>query len=526
MSFVWPASFEQFRAAAASGNTVPVVRTVPADLITPLAAYLRLARNSRHSFLLESVEGGAQLARYSFMGAQPEAVIRSKDNRTHIITRFPERPSDGGRAANALTRDSEVEQILPVNAVEYLRERFRARVLTRDYTGAPFAGGAVGFLSYGAAKWFEPVLGELPAEADDAAFMLFRTVLAFDHAKQVVEIHTLAFVDQASIPATDDADLRKLYESALAELDRVAQVLAAPLALDAPVVSSPATAKYGGKNSRQFDSNFQRAEFEQAVRDVKELIAAGECYQTVLSQRFSRPVTADAVSLYRALRRTNPSPYMYLLRFGDEALIGASPEMLVRCTGRRLEYRPIAGTRRRGRSEAEDQLLAEEMLADEKERAEHLMLVDLGRNDLGRVAEYGSVQVEKLMRVEKYSHVQHIVTELTAQLRPELDRFDALAACFPAGTVTGAPKIRSMQAIAELERGSRNVYSGSVLYADYAGNLDSCIAIRTIELRDGVASVQAGAGIVADSVPESEYEETVSKARALYQAIELAEAGI
>ncbi|MGA2992532.1 MAG: anthranilate synthase component I family protein, partial [Candidatus Korobacteraceae bacterium] len=494
MSAVWPASFEQFRAAAASGNTVPVVRTVPADLITPLAAYLRLARNSRHSFLLESVEGGAQLARYSFLGAEPEAVIRSKNNATRVI-------------------DADGERVLPVNAIEYLRECFRARVLTRDYSGAPFAGGAVGFLSYGAAKWFEPILGDLPAEADDAAFMLFRTVLAFDHAKQVVEIRTLAFIDGASTPATatsalagdpgagGDTELRTLYESALAELERVAQVLAAPLAID----PAPSAAVSAGKSSRQFGSNFQRAEFEQAVRDVKELIAAGETYQTVLSQRFSRPVAADAVSLYRALRRTNPSPYMYLLQLGDEALIGASPEMLVRCTGRRLEYRPIAGTRKRGRSDAEDQLLAEEMLADEKERAEHLMLVDLGRNDLGRVAEYGTVQVDKLMRVEKYSHVQHIVTELSAQLRPELDRFDALAACFPAGTVTGAPKIRSMQAIATLERGSRNVYSGSVLYADYAGNLDSCIAIRTIELRDGVASVQAGAGIVADSVPELEY---------------------
>ena len=498
MSAIWPASFEQFRAAASSGNTVPVVRTVPADLITPLAAYLRLARNSSHSFLLESVEGGEQLARYSFLGAEPEEIIRSRGNLTHVTT-------------------ARGRQAMAVNAIDYLRERFRARVLTRDYSAAPFAGGAVGFLSYGAAKWFEPVLGELPSEADDAAFLLFRTMLAFDHAKQVVEIRTLAFTG-----AANDAELQKAYEAALAELERVAQMLAAPLALDAPVVASEdATSK-----SRQVTSNFERAEFEQAVRDVKELIAAGETYQTVLSQRFSRPVSADAVSLYRALRRTNPSPYMYLLQFGDEALIGASPEMLVRCTGRRLEYRPIAGTRKRGRSDAEDQLLAEEMLADEKERAEHLMLVDLGRNDLGRVAEYGSVQVDKLMRVEKYSHVQHIVTELSARLRPELDRFDALAACFPAGTVTGAPKIRSMQAIAELERGSRNTYSGSVLYADYAGNLDSCIAIRTIELRDGIASVQAGAGIVADSVPESEYEETVNKARALHQAIEMAEAGV
>jgi anthranilate synthase component 1 len=496
MSSVWPASFEQFRTAAASGNCVPVVRTVPAELITPLAAYLRVARGSRHSFLLESIEGGEQLARYSFLGANPEAVIRSQGNSTRVSA------PDGD------------ERILPVNAVDYLRQCFRSRVLTRDYSGAPFAGGAVGFLSYGAAKWFEPVLGSMPSEVDDAVFLLFRTVLAFDHVKQVVEIRTLAFTDTAS---TNDG-LCQLYQESLAELERVAQTLAAPLALDAP--------SSGGDGQRAFDSNFSRAAFEQAVRDIKELIAAGECYQTVLSQRFSRPVTAGAVSLYRALRRTNPSPYMYLLQFGNDALIGASPEMLVRCTGTRLEYRPIAGTRPRGRSDAEDRLLAEDMLADEKERAEHLMLVDLGRNDLGRVAVYGSVHVDRLMKVEKYSHVQHLVTELSAQLRPELDRFDALAACFPAGTVTGAPKIRAMQAIAELERGSRNVYAGSVLYTDYAGNLDSCIAIRTIELNNGIASVQAGAGIVADSVPESEYEETVNKARALHQAIAVAEAGI
>jgi anthranilate synthase component 1 len=523
MSSIWPANFEQFRSAAAGGNCVPVVRTVPAELITPLAAYLRVARgtrsafapagvNSRYSFLLESVEGGEQLARYSFLGADPEEVIRSRDNRTRVSS------ADG------------TERTLPLNAVEYLRECFRSRVLTPDYTGAPFAGGAVGFLSYGAAKWFEPVLGSMDSDVDDAVFLLFRTVLAFDHVKQVVEIRTLAFTDTVS---TDD-DLRRLYRESLAELERIAQALAAPLALDAPGGC--------GDHQRAFDSNFSRPAFEQAVRDIKELIAAGECYQTVLSQRFSRPVTVDAVSLYRALRRTNPSPYMYLLQFdssspagatiasaggpGAQALIGASPEMLVRCNGTHLEYRPIAGTRPRGRSDAEDQLLAEDMLADEKERAEHLMLVDLGRNDLGRVATYGSVKVDRLMKVEKYSHVQHLVTELSAQLRPELDRFDALAACFPAGTVTGAPKIRAMQAIAGLERGSRNVYAGSVLYTDYAGNLDSCIAIRTIELNDGIASVQAGAGIVADSVPESEYEETVNKARALHQAIAVAEAGI
>jgi anthranilate synthase component 1 len=280
----------------------------------------------------------------------------------------------------------------------------------------------------------------------------------------------------------------------------------------------------------EFKSNFERAEFERAVAEGKELIFAGECFQIVLSQRFRRRTTADAVALYRALRATNPSPYMFLLDFGAaagggrRALIGASPEMLVRCRGRELTYRPIAGTRPRGRNVAEDSVFAAELLADEKERAEHMMLVDLGRNDLGRVARYGTVKVQKLMIVEKYSHVQHLVTELSAELRSELDRFDALGACFPAGTVSGAPKIRAMQAIAELERGARLAYSGCVLYADYAGNLDSCITIRTMELDGHELAVQAGAGIVADSVPASEWEETVNKSRALRRAVALAEA--
>jgi anthranilate synthase component 1 len=286
-----------------------------------------------------------------------------------------------------------------------------------------------------------------------------------------------------------------------------------------------------GAGEAGFDSNFSPQEFERAVVEGKELIFAGECFQIVLSQRFQRKTKANAVALYRALRATNPSPYMFLLNFGEEAansgeraLIGASPEMLVRCRDRELTYRPIAGTRSRGATVAEDARLAAELLADEKERAEHMMLVDLGRNDLGRVASYGTVKVKKLLTVEKYSHVQHLVTELQAELRPGLDRFDALGACFPAGTVTGAPKIRAMQGIAELERGAREAYSGAVLYADYADNLDSCITIRTMELAGDQLSVQAGAGIVADSVPTLEWEETVNKSRALRRAVALAEA--
>ena len=294
-----------------------------------------------------------------------------------------------------------------------------------------------------------------------------------------------------------------------------------------PQTHSTGSAKADGEqNSLSFASNWTQPDFENAVLVIKEHIAAGDCYQAVLSQRFSTRVAAPPLEIYRALRATNPSPYMYFLKLGDEAVVGASPEMLVRCRGQRLDYRPIAGTRRRGATETEDWLLGEEMRADEKEVSEHMMLVDLGRNDLGRVAHYGSVEVEDLMSIERYSHVQHLVTQLRARLRDDRDRFDALAVCFPAGTVTGAPKVRAMQIIGELEPDARGIYAGAVLYVDYADNLDSCIAIRTIYLRNGEAHVQAGAGVVADSVPEREYEETINKARALFRAIELAERGL
>jgi anthranilate synthase component 1 len=272
-----------------------------------------------------------------------------------------------------------------------------------------------------------------------------------------------------------------------------------------------------------FTSNWTQAGFQDAVRRIKEHITAGDCFQVVLSQRFTKTVKAPPIAIYRALRVVNPSPYMYFLRLGNESIVGASPEMLVRCRGSRLDYRPIAGTRKRGATPEEDRLLADEMRNDEKEVAEHMMLVDLGRNDLGRVADYGSVQVEELMKVECYSHVQHLVSGLRARLRNGLNRFDAIAACFPAGTVSGAPKVRAMEIIRDLEPDARGVYAGAIIYADYSDNLDSCIAIRTMVVRDGKASVQAGAGIVADSIPELEYQETINKAKALFRAIALAE---
>jgi anthranilate synthase component 1 len=327
-----------------------------------------------------------------------------------------------------------------------------------------------------------------------------------------------------SIVLTEEAEgsherLRKLYDDAVERTATMERLL---------TTSIPDTTPSSARNGElePLESNWSRDGFESAVRRVQEYIVAGDCYQAVLSQRFSTKYSGDPFSIYRALRAVNPSPYMFFVRNGDESIIGASPEMLVRCHGQRLDYRPIAGTRKRGATETEDWMLGEDLKTDEKEVAEHMMLVDLGRNDLGRVADYGSVKVEDLMFIERYSHVQHLVTSLRARLRDGLDRFDALAACFPAGTVTGAPKIRAMEIIRELEPDARGVYAGAVLYMDYAHNLDSCIAIRTIVLRNGRASVQAGAGIVADSLPEHEYVETVNKARGLFRAIELAQRGL
>ncbi|MDT7808880.1 MAG: anthranilate synthase component [Acidobacteriota bacterium] len=499
-----PATFEEFEREAERGNVVPVVRSVLADLQTPVGAFLRVAGGARYAFLLESVEGGERIARYSFIGAEPEMVIRGRGDTTFV------------------ERGDETEELRGVRATDFLRDYFRVRRLARRPGLAPMAGGAVGYLAYDAARWFEPVLeGDLkPQEgSDDAVFMLFRTVLAFDRVRQHVEITSVVMTEEA---AESRERLRELYEAAVEETGRIERLLA-----------SGAAHRVGANESRGveegakgFESNWTRDEFEAAVVEIKEHIAAGDCYQAVLSQQFSKSVDCDPVQIYRALRATNPSPYMYFLRLGRESVVGASPEMLVRCRGQRLDYRPIAGTRRRGATETEDWLLGEEMRADEKEVAEHTMLVDLGRNDLGRVADYGSVEVGELMTIERYSHVQHLVTSLRARLRDDRDRFDALAACFPAGTVTGAPKVRAMQIIGGLEPDPRGVYAGAVLYADYADNLDSCIVIRTVVVRDGRAHVQAGAGIVADSVPEREYEETVNKARAVLNAIEMAERGL
>ncbi|PYS77383.1 MAG: anthranilate synthase component I [Acidobacteria bacterium] len=499
-----PATFEEFEREAARGNVVPVVRTVLADLQTPVGAFLRVAGGARYAFLLESVEGGERIARYSFLGADPEMIVRGRGQTTSV------------------ERRGETEELPGVRATDFLRDYFRTRGLARRAGLAPMAGGAVGYVGYEAARWFEPVLEKslkVSGEQDDAVFMLFRTVLAFDRVRQQVEITSVVFTDEA---AGSRARLEGLYKAAVEETARVEGLLSEGVGQPLKVDESRAVEN----GEARWESNWTRDDFEAAVVRIKEHIAAGDCYQAVLSQRFEKQVTVDPLQIYRALRASNPSPYMYFLKLGDEAVVGASPEMLVRCRGQRLDYRPIAGTRKRGATETEDWLLGEEMRADEKEVAEHVMLVDLGRNDLGRVADFGSVEVGELMIVERYSHVQHLVTGLRARLRDDRDRFDALAACFPAGTVSGAPKVRAMQIIAGLEPEARGLYAGAVLYADYADNLDSCIAIRTVTLRDSRARVQAGGGIVADSVPEREYEESVNKARTIFNAVELAERGL
>ena len=475
-------------------TVIPVVQTMPADLLTPLAVYLKLSANSASSFLLESVEGGKSLARYSFIGAEPETIVSGSDAHIEIVERQCRRTKASG-------------------LFSYLREHFAARNAVVDTDLPAFIGGAIGYLGFDCCEWFEPVL-KRENNSNDAAFMFFRSIVAFDHAKQVIKIISLLFTDEAN----DEAALGRLFNTANARNLEIQTLLETghPAVLKKNLNIVPAAVT----------SNWERSDFERAVSEIKELINAGECYQAVLSQCFTRPTNASPVSIYRALRSLNPSPYMFLLQFSDKAIVGASPEMLVRCEDRRLAYRPIAGTRPRGKNGAEDDALAKEMRLDKKEVAEHQMLVDLGRNDLGRVAEYGSVTVDMLMSVEKYSHVQHLVSSLSATLRDGLDRFDALAACFPAGTVSGAPKVRAIEIIRDLEPTSRGVYAGTVGYFDYTGNMDTCIAIRTLVLENGVAKIQAGAGIVADSVPELEFEETVNKARVLLKAVEIAESGV
>ena len=487
-----PQNYDEFEKLAGEGTVVPVIKRVLADLLTPVAAYLKIEHASPYSFLLESVEGGEKVARYSFLGYDPHLVLRSQGGKVILKSKTGEQPLDQ-----------------PM--LEVMRNLTGKHVPVRLPDMPPFVGGAVGYLGYDAVRWFEKIPDKNPDSMgmDDAVMMFFSRVLAFDHVRH--QIHLIASV----FTGGRTSGLEFEYRQAVDDID------AMEARLEDPTPPLPRAPKSGGSPLR---SNLTKEEFEKAVLAAKEYITAGDIFQVVLSQRFDTALSAHPFEVYRALRVVNPSPYMFYLKLDDSSIIGASPEMLVKATGRRLEYRPIAGTRPRGATETEDVLLGQEMLADEKETAEHVMLVDLGRNDLGRVADYGSVEVNELMVIERYSHVMHLVSAVKARLRRGCDRFDALAACFPAGTVTGAPKIRAMEIIDEMEPARRGVYAGAVMYMDYSGNLDSCIAIRTIVVKAQRAYIQAGAGIVADSVPEAEYIETVNKARAMLQAIEMAEA--
>jgi anthranilate synthase component 1 len=469
-----------------------------ADLLTPVSAFMKIAEHSDYAFLLESVEGGERVARYSFLGKDPFLVARARGGRT-ILERA------GVRTESDAPFIATVRRLMAEFRSPHVPELPR------------FTGGAVGYLGYDTTPWFEPTLADGwergfggPAsrdEGDEAGFMLFDTVLAFDHVK-----HRILIIANARLAA--DEDLEALYQFACAKIQFLERELerglsqAEPSRRAAPVVTS----------------NVTKEAFEQGVRTIKDHIGAGDIYQAVLSQRFDVDVTVDPFTVYRALRHVNPSPYMYFIRMGSQAIVGSSPEMLVRVEGRRVETHPIAGTRPRGGSEEQDQRLADELKRNEKERAEHVMLVDLGRNDVGRVCDYGSVHVPQFMALERYSHVMHLVSTVEGHLAEGQDRLDALVACFPAGTVTGAPKIRAMEIVAGLEPTPRGIYAGAIGYLDFAGNLDFCIAIRTITVHDGRASVQAGAGVVADSSPVAEFEETRDKARALLQAIEMAQA--
>jgi anthranilate synthase component 1 len=487
-------SFEEFEARARRGTFVPVCKEIMADLLTPVSAFLKIAEHSDYAFLLESVEGGEQIARYSFLGKDPFLILRARDGRT--------------------VHDRDGERVV---SDEPFLEALRATMA--GFTSPPvpglprFTGGAVGYLGYDAVPWFEPVSvpprAEGEAAADEAGFMVFDTVLAFDHVQ-----HRILLVANARVGADDD--LRALYQFACAKIGFLERELERSLSIGSGGSAGPAGVR----------SNLTREAFEAHVRAAKSAIADGDIYQVVLSQRFDTTLAAEPFTVYRALRHVNPSPYMFFIRMGATSIVGASPEMLVRVEGRRVETHPIAGTRPRGATADDDLRLAEELKASEKERAEHVMLVDLGRNDIGRVAEFGSVRVPQYMALERYSHVMHLVSIVEGRLAGDRDRLDALVACFPAGTVSGAPKVRAMEIIASLEPTRRGIYAGAVGYLDFAGNLDFCIAIRTIVIEGRRALVQAGAGIVADSDPAAEYQETCDKARALLSAIELAERGL
>ncbi|MFA5093715.1 MAG: anthranilate synthase component I [Candidatus Omnitrophota bacterium] len=485
-------SKDEFIRLSRKGNLIPVFREITADLETPVSAFMKIDRGG-YSFLLESVEGGEKIARYSFLGSNPYLVFKSKGRNVEI--------TEGGKKKCFKTASD------PLAEMKKVMQRYR---FVRTGGLPRFCGGLVGFMGYDMVRFFENLPSKNPDNLGlpDSVFLLTDTILIFDHVMHKIKVVSNAFVDN---------DPSGAYNEAVRKIDALIKLMNVPLKV-----------KYAGdrRPEPKVTSNFTREGFMGIVKKAKSYIRIGDIIQVVPSQRFATATRCKGIDLYRSLRMINPSPYMYYLKLGDMALIGASPELMVRCEDSTVELRPIAGTRPRGKTEEEERRLEKNLLSSIKERAEHIMLVDLGRNDIGRVCRYGSVKVSELMVIEKYSHVMHIVSECTGKLKPNKDMFDVIRATFPAGTVSGAPKVRAMEIIDELENTMRGPYAGLVGYFSFSGNTDTCINIRTIVLKGGMAYVQAGGGVVADSDPAREYQETVNKAKATIKAIEAAERGI
>lgn len=488
-------AFDQFYELAQYGNLIPLSAEVHFDWESPLSAFRKIAEG-KYFFLLESVEGGEKWGRYSFLGSTPLYIFRSKGEEYELLR---------GEKLIARGKSPDPLQVL---------QNFLAKFRPVHYEHFPrFFGGAVGYLSYDLVRCFEKIPEFLPPALStyDSFFLITATILVFDNVRQKIHIIANAFLDEGESP-------KEAYQRAENQIADFIAKLRSPL---------PRIASREKKNPLSpLSSNLTREEFTEKVKKAKEYIQAGDIIQVVLSQRFSTKLSADPFDVYRALRSLNPSPYMFYLHLDDTIFLGASPEVMVRLEGGKIELRPLAGTRPRGKTKEEDLLLEKELLADEKEKAEHIMLVDLGRNDVGRVAEIGTVEVTELMGIERYSHVMHIVSQVRGSLQSGKNAFDVLRAAFPAGTVTGAPKIRAMEIIEELEPTRRGPYAGAVGYFSFSGNLDTCIAIRSILVKGGQAFIQTGAGIVADSDPQKEYEETINKAQALFRAIRAAEEGL
>ena len=487
-------SLEEFKKLAKSGNLIPVYKEILADLDTPVSAYMKIG-DGDYSFLLESVEGGEKWARYCFLGCDPAVVVSSKGRNITIDE-------------NGKRQESKIESGTPLSAIKKILGRYNPV----DVPGLPrFSGGAVGFISYDMVRFFEDLPEDTADDLNvpDSQFIITDTMLVFDNISQTIKMVSNAFIE------SDDLD--KVYEQTIKKIGLLEEKLKTPLKISTQANEEVVQPK--------FESNFEKEKFKGAVDKVKQYILEGDAIQVVLSQRLSFDIKKQAFDIYRALRTVNPSPYMYFLKFGDIEVVGSSPEILVRLEDEKVEVRPIAGTRKRGKNEEEDVVLEKDLLQDEKELAEHIMLVDLGRNDLGRVAKISSVEVNESFTVERYSHVMHIVSNVRGILKEGLDCFDVLEATFPAGTVSGAPKIRAMEIIEEMEPNRRGLYAGAVGYIGFSGNMDTAIAIRTLVVKEQTAYLGVGAGIVADSVPESEFEETMNKGRALLKAVELAEKG-